>query len=66
MFRKLFSFCLIKVTKDDADIYSTDNRRIPQNVMSAVVQQDWFSKQDRFVTLTMYPVFQGKIIHGEF
>ena len=48
------------MAKDDADIYATDNRRIPQNLMS-VFNPGWFSKDDRVVWFTSYPYYRGKI-----
>ena len=63
IFCKQFSICSVKAAKDDADIYTTDNGRIPQNLMR-VGERDWFSKRDRVVKFTMYPVLQGEIIRG--
>ena len=47
------------MAKEDADIYTTDNRRIPQNLMT-VFNPRWFSKDDRVMKYCLYEAIQGK------
>ena len=53
------------MAKEDADIYTTDNRRIPQNLMK-VFRPRWFSKDDRVMRYYLYEGTQGKKIQDTF
>ena len=63
MLWKTFSICSIKEANEDASIYTTENRRIPQNLMG-VGNVRWFSIQERTVAFTVHPALQGKVIRN--
>ena len=55
--------CSAKEVKDNANIYTTENRRIPQNLMR-VGKADWFSIQERVLYYTMNPLLGGKLFRN--
>ena len=51
----------LQETKGNVNIFKTENRRTPQNLM-VVGSLGWVSAIERIVHYTMYPIQEGKIL----